>query len=30
MNDAEREAVIMMLAADPQAGAEIPGTGGAR
>jgi hypothetical protein len=30
MTDAEREAVIMMLSADPRAGVEIPGTGGAR
>jgi hypothetical protein len=30
MADVEREAVIMMLAANPGAGLEIPGTGGAR
>ncbi len=30
MTDAEREAVVMVLAANPGAGAEIPGTGGAR
>ncbi len=30
MTDIERAAVIMMLAADPVVGVEIPGTGGAR
>ena len=30
MNDSEREAVIMMLATNPRAGVEVPGTGGAR
>jgi hypothetical protein len=30
MSDTERSAVIMMLAANPAAGVEIPGSGGAR
>jgi hypothetical protein len=30
MADAEREAVIMVLASNPGVGSEIPGTGGAR
>ena len=30
MTDAEREAVVMILSATPNAGVEIPGTGGAR
>ena len=30
MLDAEREAVVMMLASNPSGGVEIPGTGGAR
>ena len=30
MTDSEREAVIVMLATKPGAGAEVPGTGGAR
>ena len=30
MTDGEREAVVMMLATNPGAGVEIPGTGGAR
>lgn len=30
MTNVEREAVVMLLAANPSAGVEIPGTGGAR